>query len=382
MTEKMLNDREPTGVSTWKALIIVLVLLIVVAGGLWLWKSSNTDSASWAGGAPVDVKTVTLRGETVPVVLDVPGELRAVQQVMLTAEVAGKVSSIDFKAGDNVKAGEVVVQLDTAVERADLLAAKARETFARAQLSRAKELAPTGAMTREVLQQRQAEYDQAKADVTRLEARIRQKRIQAPFDGEIGLRRIDLGEYLNPGDATATLTNLAELFVNFDIPQQQRGNLSIGQSITVFPDAPGIGPLQATINAIEPQVNRDTRNLRVQAIMGNEQHLLQPGMYVSVEVALPAESGTLLLPASAIMTSAYGDTALVVRELNDQQIGAAEYVPVVAGRRIGDRIVVSQGLSEGDVVVTQGQLRVRPGSPIRVVGGAAAGEPVSEGGES
>lgn len=351
--------------------MISLAAVALVVAGLWFWRTSKSGGDGWAGSGPLDVVATTLESRTAPVSLTALGELRAVRQVTLSAEVAGRVAAIAFEPGQRVQAGAMLVQLDDATEQADLAAARAAAAFAEQQLARAGELAATGATSREILQQRQAERDQTAAQVQQLAARIRQKRIHAPFAGELGLRRIDLGQYLNPGDAAVTLTDLDRLYVNFDIPQQELARVRVEQTIQVSLDTPGAEPVQATISAVEPQVGRDTRNATVQAVLKNARRTLQPGMYVTVAVTLPAEPDALVLPASAVMTSASGDTAVVVRGLSPEKVGKAEIVPIVVGRRFGDQVVVARGLKNGDVVVTEGQLRVRPGGDLRVMDASA-----------
>ncbi|WP_200604667.1 efflux RND transporter periplasmic adaptor subunit [Pseudomonas sp. S75] len=355
--------------------MISVVAIAVIGGGLWYWRMAKLyGGGGWAGGGPIDVVATTLKAESTPVSLEALGELRAVRQVTLSAEVAGRVSAISFKPGQRVKAGTVLVQLDDGPEQADLAAAKAAAAFAQQQFARASELAATGAQSREILQQRQAERDQTAAQVQQLEARIRQKRIRAPFDGELGLRQVDLGQYLNPGDAAVTLTDLDNLYANFDVPQQDLARVRVGQQVNVRIDTAGIEPVQATISAIEPQVGRDTRNASIQAEVDNKGRTLQPGMYATVSVALPPEQDALTLPVSAVMTSASGDAAAVVRELTPEKTGKAEIVPIVVGRRIGDEVVIARGLKAGDMVITEGQLRVRPGADLRVVDKPAAAD--------
>lgn len=353
--------------SAWASLVIVLLMAALLLTGLWFWRASKAGGGGWAGGGPLDVVAVTLEARAAPLSVRALGELRAVRQVQLPAEVAGRVSVLSFEAGQTVKAGAVLAQLDDVVEQADLAAARAQAIFARQQLSRAKPLAASGALSGEVLQQRQAEHDRAAAQVQQLQARIRQKRVVAPFGGELGLRRIDLGQYLNAGDIAVTLTDLDRLFVNFDVPQQELGRVRIGQQLSVDPGVPGTPAAQATIRAIEPQVGRDTRNASVQAVMENPGRTLRPGMYVTVAVALPPEPDALVLPASAVMTSASGNTALLVRDLSAEKLGKAEIVPITVGRRVGDSVVVTRGLKAGDVVVTEGQSRAQPGVALRVV---------------
>ena len=365
----MTERTQTQSVSAWKSITVVVLMLTLMITGLWYWKTANSTQTAWGPSGPVDVKAMLLEAAPVAMTLSLPAELQAVQQVVLTSEVSGKVADIHFTAGDEVRAGQVLVTLDTAVEEADLRAARARATLARKQLERARGLVPTGALTEETLQQREADVDQVAAELAQLQARIGQKQIAAPFDGVVGLRHVNLGQYLNPGDAATTLTRLDRLFVNFDVAQHQRHAVRVGQTVSVQPDEPASEPLIARVSAIEPQVNRDTRNLRVQALLDNVDGRMQPGMYVAVELALADQTERLRLPASAILTSAYGDTALVARELNAEQVGTAEYVPVQIAERIGDDVIIASGLQAGQAVVTEGQLRVQPGSEIRVVNG-------------
>jgi multidrug efflux system membrane fusion protein len=360
--------------SGFKAVLVVGIASALIITGLWYWRASQQREGGWSAG-PIDVVATTVQAKQATVSLEALGELRAVRQVTLAAEVAGRVSAISFKPGQRVKAGTVLVQLDDGPEQADLAAAKAAAAFAQQQFARASELAATGAQSREILQQRQAERDQTAAQVQQLEARIRQKRIRAPFDGELGLRRIDLGQYLNPGEPAVTLTDLDKLYANFDVPQQELARVKVGQTVEVQIDTAGVEPVSATISAIEPQIGNDTRNASIQAEVDNEARTLQPGMYATVSVSLPPEPDALTLPVSAVMTSASGNAAAVVRELSAEKTGKGEIVPIVVGRRIGDEVVIARGLKAGDVVITEGQLRVRPGADLRVVDKPALAAP-------
>lgn len=352
--------------STAKTIVVVGAAAALVIAGLWYWRASQQQQGGWVAG-PIDVVATTVQARQAPVSIEALGELRAVRQVTLAAEVAGRVSEISFQPGQRVKAGTLLVQLDDGPEQADLASAKAAASFAQQQFARASELAATGAQSREILQQRQAERDQTAALVKQLEARIRQKRILAPFDGELGLRRIDLGQYLNPGDPVVTLTDLNKLYANFDVPQQELSKLQIGQSLEIRIDTAGVAPVAASISAIEPQIGRDTRNASIQAEVDNTARTLQPGMYATISVNLAPESDALILPVSAVMTSASGNAVAVVRDLSAEKTGKGDIVPIVVGRRIGDEVVIARGLKAGDVVITEGQLRVRPGADLRVV---------------
>ena len=203
-----------------KASAIVLIIIALISTGLWLWRSARTSDGGWQGGAPVDVVTQRLVAQDAPVTLQALGELRAARQVVLSVEAAGRVSEIAFEPGEQAERGQLLASLDDAVEQADLIAARSRQTFAKEQLERARTLAESGAMSRELLQQRQAEYDDSRSRVALLQAQIAQKHVRAPFAGQLGIRHIDLGQYLNPGDRAVSLTDLSELQVNFEVPQR------------------------------------------------------------------------------------------------------------------------------------------------------------------
>jgi len=358
--------RANSGASGIKAIVIVILALLLAGGGLGYWKHLKSQSGGWSGGGPVPVKAVVAASTEVRKKSEFPGEVSAVQQVMLTSEVSGKVVEISFTAGQKVKAGDLLVRLDSSVEQADLKSAEARANFAQQQLKRAKDLVPTKALTEEVLQQRQAEYEQSQAALSQLKARILQKSIRAPFDGVLGLRQVNLGQYVNPGDVAATLTNTDEMFVAFDIPQNMLASIQSGDVIQVHGSNHDIRSFTARINAIEPQVNSDTRNVRIQAQFNNTGPGLLPGMYVRATLELGTTGHQVVLPGSAVLTSAYGDTAVVVKNTDNENTGDAEYVPVQVLDRIGNSVVVSQGISAGDIVITEGQLRVQPGSRVVV----------------
>ena len=289
------------------------------------------------------------------------------QEVTLAPEVAGRVTAIALQPGVRVSRGAALVQLYDAPEQADRVAALARMKLAAAQLARTRSLVPGGAESQELLQQRQAEYDQAAAAVRQLDARIAQKRIRAPFSGQIGIRRINLGQYLNPGDAVATLTAIDRLYADFTVPQQDLGKLRLGATVRLTTDAWPSRTFRGRVTTIEPRIGEDSRNVMVQALVINSDSALRPGMYVTAALELPPRSNALVVPATAIQTSASGDSVTVIRGHVPSRAGKAEIVPVVIGRRIGNSVIVTSGIRPGDVVVAEGQLRVQPGAQVRVV---------------
>lgn len=352
---------------------VAALLLAAVLGGIYGWRQERRAAAATSYpsyATPVVAQAVV--PETLPQSLEAIGSLQSVQEVMLSAEVSGRIVGLLFEAGVTVAAGAPLVQLYDAPERADRAAAAARLQLADVQYKRATALSATGADSRARLDQAQAELAQARAVVDQLDSRITQKLIKAPFPGQIGLRRVNLGQYVNAGDPVATLTNLDQLYANFTLPQQELSRLRVGGTVAISADPFPGRTFTARINAIEPKIGEGTRNITVQAIIDNPDHRLQPGVYVTAHVELPARAHAIVVPITAIMTSASGDTVMVVRGPEARTRGTAELVPVVTGQRVGDRIVVEQGLKDGDVIVTRGQLRVQPGAALAVKQAEAA----------
>lgn len=359
------TDKSP--IKSWRQAVLAVGLIVLVFALLFVWRSWRNAAPPPAERPPTTVTATFVEPRDVPAALQAVGSLRAVQEVMLAPEVAGRVTAIRFQPGARVGAGAPLVQLFDGPERADRAAAVAKADLARVQLARSRELAPSGAESRDVLDQRRAEYAQAMAAVHQLDARIAQKRIVAPFAGQIGVRRANLGQYLNPGDAVASLTALDRLYADFNVPQQNLAQLHVGGTIQLTSDAWPGRTFTGRVTTIEPRIGEDSRNIMVQALLPNPEQLLRPGMYVNVALELAPQAGALVVPATAIQTSASGDSVTVIRGRNPRKEGNAEVVGVVAGRRIGDSVVVTKGLKPGDVVVTEGQIRVQPGAPVRVV---------------
>lgn len=339
--------------------LAITALAIILGFGIVLgWRMARQPSASSAATPPVPATLITVRAVSVPQSIEAVGTLEAVRQVTLAPEVAGRVIALGFEAGETVRAGQPIVRLYDAPERADLAAAAARVGLAKAQYQRSLALAPSGAEPVQTLQQRKAELAQAEAAQQQIEARIAQKAVRAPFAGVVGLRKVNLGQYVNAGDPLATITDLDRLYVNFTVPQQRLAQVAPGASITLISDAlPGLS-FAGRINAVEPQVGADTRNIQAQGILDNRQHVLRPGLYGTVRLELAPLPDAITVPTTAIVTSPSGDTVLVVRN------GVATSVPVTTGAHIGDSVVVERGLAAGDVVVTAGQLRIQPGARV------------------
>lgn len=370
-----------------RQILVVLGLVVLIFLLLFGWRAWKNTPLPPQQLPPTAVVATIVNPVDVPASLTAVGSLRAVREVVLAPEVAGRISGIHFAPGQWVGAGTTLVQLYDGPERADRSAAIARANLARLQLTRSRELAPIGAESREVLQQREAEYQQAVAAIQQLDARLYQKRIVAPFSGQIGVRRVNLGQYLNPGDQVASLTDLSQLYVDFTVAQQELSKLTVGSEVVVTSDAwPGRNFI-ARVTTIEPRVAEDSRNIWIQGVVANPDRALRPGMYVNASLTLPPVPSALVLPSTAIMTSAQGDSVIVVRRQHSGKSGpvvdgVAEIVGVQTGSRFGNSVVITKGLNPGDVVVTEGQLRLQPGAPVKVLrmipvtGGATSGRPI------
>jgi len=356
-----------------RSILVTALVVAALGAGLFVLRGRRQALAAPYEAPPVAVAATAVKPTEVPVALETVGSLRAVREVVLAPELAGRIVTLHFESGARVRAGDRLVQLYDAPERADRAAAQARASLARSELARSVTLASTGVEPKQLLERRQADVDQAAASMQQLDARIAQKSIRAPFDGQLGVRQVSLGQYLNPGDAIATLADIDQLLVDFSLPQQELAQVRVGATVRITTDAFPERSFTAKVNAVEPRINPDTRNLQAQAVLANGDGALRPGMHVNVALELPPGREALVLPATAVQSSSTGDSVVVVRGDQPEHAGTAEVLSVTIGRRIGDRVVVVQGLEPGAVVITEGQLRVQPGMRVQVTRGADAG---------
>jgi len=349
--------------------LIVLAVLIGVPAAIKLRQFSVMNSA------PMDMppETVTAdsaRGQTWPDTIKSVGSLVAVQGVMVGAELGGKVVEIAFKSGDRVDAGAVLVRLDTAAEAAQLRAAEAAVALARLTLDRTRELLADKNASKAEFDSANARYKQATAEADNISAIIDKKTIRAPFAGRLGLRLVNLGQILKEGDPIATLQTLDPIHVNFSVPQQLNPLLAQGLAVRVSTDAAPDETFTGTINAVSPEIDATTRNVRVQALISNVDERLRAGMFVNVEIVLSERQDVLAIPATAVLYAPYGDTVFVIDEQRDEQAGRTKQVLrqqiVRLGDTRGDFVAVTDGLQAGDQVVTSGVFKLRPGMAVVV----------------
>lgn len=367
-----------------KALRILIALLLIAAllGGLWWFNEFRKQmiASFFAGNVPppTPVQVAEAVQETVPRHLGAIGTLEAVREVTVAPEVAGRVTEIHFESGATVAAGAPLVQLNDSTERADLLVYRAQARLAELNLERSLSLLPRQAVPQTTVDQNRAELDQANANIKRIEAEIAQKLIRAPFAGDLGIRAVNLGEFVGAGATLVTLTDLSKLLVNFTLPEQNRSRLHVGQAVRIESDAFPDRAFDGVITTVDPQVSAETRAIKIQATLDNPNRELLPGMFANVRVVLPAEPNVVVIPETAVDYTLYGDSVFVVRQQAGKD-GApaliATRVPVETGPRAANRVEIRRGVQAGDRVIVSGQLKLSNGAAVAIADATALKTP-------
>lgn len=380
--EEKPHPPRPVRMRRW--FIIVGGLLVVLVGLLWGFNTfRNHMIAQFFANMkmpPVSVSMAEAKSEVIPHLLTGIGDLAAVHQVDVTTDVAGRITKIMFEAGTSVKAGDSLVQLYDEPEQADLASFKAAATAASLALDRSKSLAARQFGPQATVDQNQAAYDQANASIAKTEAIISQKLIRAPFSGELGVRKVELGQFLGAGAQIVSLTDLSHVFLNFTAAEKDRAILAVGQTVRVKVDAYPSRTFEGKITAIEPQISADTRTVKVQATLDNADHSLKPGMFATTTVVLPPEPAVVTVPETAVDYTLYGDSVFVIKEAKDDKGETrltAERTFVRTGTRVDGRTVIQSGLKAGDKVVALGQLKLQSGAAVVISPDAPPANPTN-----
>ena len=363
--------KRPVRMTLW--FIIVGTLLALLVGGLVGFNALRSYGIAkfFANNKPppATVTVAEAKSEVVPNLLVAVGDLAAVHQVNVTSDVSGRITDIVFTAGSNVKAGSPLVQLFDGPDKGDLASFKAQATVAQLSLDRAKQLAARQFGPQATVDTAQAAFDQANAGIAKTEAIISQKLVRAPFDGELGVRHVEVGQYLTAGTQIVTLTNLSTLYANFTVTEKDSAHLKVGQTVRIAVDAYPGRAFDGEINAIEPQIATDTRNIRVQATLDNPDHILKPGMFATTTVVLPDKPAVVTVPETAVDYTLYGDSVFLITEKKEDD-GKASLTAVRTfirtGNRINGRAEILSGLKPGDRVVAVGQLKLQSGAAVAI----------------
>jgi membrane fusion protein (multidrug efflux system) len=357
-----------------RPILLTILGLLVLAGLLAGIKALQIRAMIDQGrqfSPPAEVVTsVAVTADRWETLLTAVGTLEAVQGVVVTAEMTGKVEHIAFASGADVSAGELLVQQDISVEKAQLQAAEALAELARGNFERAAKLLPGNAVSRADYDTNRAQLAEARARVDNLRAVIARKTIRAPFAGRLGIRRIDPGQIISDGDAIVTLQSLDPIYVNFLLPQQHLARVRAGLEVRVLADARPDQPSTGLITAIDPQLDAATRNVRVQALLDNLDEQLRAGMYVDVSVVLPQRQEVLTIPLTAVLNAPYSASVFLIEEQKNADGSSAGKVVrqqfVTLGERRGDLVVVLSGLAADDLVVSTGVFKLRNGQAVEV----------------
>jgi multidrug efflux system membrane fusion protein len=353
-------------------LVVTALVLVAVIAAFGLTHRALEHARGGVAGPrpPIPVTAAVAEAGSLPRTLSGIGTLQAVHQITVAPEIGGRIVKLFFAPGQTVGAGDPLVQINDEPERGDLANYQALERVASANLDRDKTLSARDFQSRQVVDQQQSLLDQAKAGIAKAEAQIAQKMIRAPFAGQLGVRQVDLGSYVNPGGPIVTLTDLSTLWVNLTLPEQATPDVHVGQAARIRADAYPGRIFPAIVTAIEPQISAQTRTVLVQATLDNPGHVLLPGMFADAEIVLPDAGKVVLVPETAVDYSLYGDSVFVIRE-EDKDDHARPILKVTrVSVQVGDhalgRVAILSGLSAGDRVAASGQLKLSNGAIVAI----------------
>lgn len=355
-----------------KRMILMLGVMGVLLTALGFIKFKKVESAVQASAfqpPPESVTSIVAQREQWPATMAVIGTMEAVQGVTVSADLPGSVARINFESGQSVHAGDLLVELDTRQERAQLAALEAQRDLARVNFARMQKLVDEGVISRQEYDQATAQQKQTEANVGEIRATIERKTIRAPFSGILGIRKVNLGQYLSAGSPVVPLQALNPIYVNFGVPQQSAAQVHVGRNLRVTSEDLAGQVFTGRVTALDSVVDEATRNVQIQATLSNPEGKLRPGMFVQVEVVSGASRAVITLPASAVNYAPYGDSVFVITDLKDPKgktyRGVRQQFVKVEGSR-GDQVAVVSGLNPGDEVVTSGVFKLRNGAAVQV----------------
>jgi membrane fusion protein (multidrug efflux system) len=356
-----------------KRMIFMLLVVGLVVSGLGFFKFKQIQGAMAAAAnfapPPVAVTTVTVKPEKWPSTFNIIGTMAAVQGVTVSADLPGTVDKIHFESGQWVKQGDILVELDTRQERAQLASMEASRDLAHINFGRMEQLVKQGVLAKSDYDNAIATQKSSDAQVAEVKATIDRKTIRAPFSGLLGIRQINLGQYLAAGQAIVPLQSLDPIYVNFGVPQQDASQIKIGSLVHITNDELKGRPYTGKVTAFDSVVNDATRNIQVQATLSNPGGKLRGGMFVQVDVSTGVARDVISVPATAINYAPYGDSVFVVGDMKDPKgntyRGVRQQFVKVAGSR-GDQVAIISGLNPGDEIVTSGVFKLRNGAAVEI----------------
>ena len=364
METKVRRTRGGLGVAI--GLLAAIIVFVVGIKILQIVKMTSTPMVM----PPTTVSSVTVKEEDWAPRLTAVGSVSAVQGAVVSAELAGVVSEINFENGGEAKKGEVLMKLDASQEEALLRSAEAEAQLAQTDLERSRDLAMKKVVSSAELDSAQSKFRRLNAVVDQVRSSIAKKTLIAPFDGQLGIRQVNVGQMINAGQQVVPLTSLDPVFADFALPQQYLGQLTPGLEVHVTTDAIPGRVFNGKLTAINSMVDSSTRNITLQATLDNPDHVLRPGMFAKAEVTLPEKHKALIVPGSAISYAPFGDSVFVIEKKKDEKTGKESQVIrqqfVRVGEARGDLVAITQGLKAGETVVSTGVFKLRNGMPVTI----------------
>ena len=363
-------SKRPRRWKRWVVAILVLLGIVLILAGI---KAIQIKTMIDAGKAmvppPESVSSAQVQQTQWAPVHSAVGTLVALRGVTLGSEVTGTVREIDFENGATVKKGDVLVRFDAASEEAQLASARADAVLAKQNLERAVRLRNSAVNTQSDLEAAQARDSQARAAVVNLQTAISKKVVRAPFDGRVGIRSVELGQVVAPGAPIVTLQTVTPILVEFQLPQQSLANMKVGQQVELKVDVFPKDSWKGTVTTINPEVDPNTRTVRIRATIPNEDGRLKPGMFANVDVLSAEQRQTLIIPATSVVYAPYGDSVYEIETAKDgpekgKLIAHQQFVRL--GDRRGDFVAVDSGLSAGQTIVSNGAFKLRNGQTVVV----------------
>jgi len=354
-----------------KIIIAIAVVLVIFGGlaGIKVLQFKTMAATPWVQ-PPETISSAVAHEEKWQDTFSAVGSITAVQGVTVTPEIAGTVSEIAFESGAVVAKGDLLVRFDTSTEEAQLKASNAQLEWARVSFERAQKLRTDSTVSQSELDQAEAAWKQAKANADAIQAAIDKKTIRAPFAGKLGIRQINLGEYVDAGKPIVSLQSLTPVYADFSLPQQSLAQIKTGMTVRVALDTYTNKQFEGILTAINPQLDEATRSVRLQATLDNADKMLHPGMFARIEVVLPTAEDVLVIPSTAILSAPYGDSVYVIEKGTNAPAGTNGPGLVVkqqfvrTGRARGDFVSVESGLKAGDHVVSAGLFKLRNGAAV------------------
>jgi membrane fusion protein, multidrug efflux system len=356
----------------WRSVVIAVGLLVAIVvcvfgvKALQIGKMMTTKMEM----PPTTVSSVTVKEEDWAPTLSAVGSISAVQGAVVSSELGGVVSKIAFENGGAAKKGDLLLQLDASAEEALLRSAEAEAELGRQDLERSRDLAAQKVVSKAELDAAESKFNRLNAVADQMRSNIRKKTIIAPFDGQLGIRQVNVGQMINSGQQVVQLTSLDSLFADFALPQQYLGQLTPGLEVHVTTDALPGHVFPGKVTAINSMVDSSTRNITLQATLENPDHVLRPGMFAKAEVTLPEKHKTLVVPGSAISYAPFGDSVFVIEKKKDEKTGKEsqvirqQFVRVGEGR--GDLVAITQGLKADETIVSTGVFKLRNGMTVTI----------------